>query len=82
MALYLYIVLCYWHLESILQNFFFFIFFFGVKLGHFKINNFFLYVTKMQAYQQKTETFFIIEEKSLVGLAPNAKYSWLRLMHA
>jgi len=30
-------------------------FFFGIKLGHFTINNFFLYVTKTQAYQQKTE---------------------------
>jgi hypothetical protein len=38
-------------------------FFFGVKLGHFTINNFFLYVTKMQAYQRKTEKFFVSEEK-------------------
>jgi len=38
-------------------------FFFGIKLGNFAINNFFLYVTKMQAYQQKTEKFFVIEEK-------------------
>jgi len=50
--------------KSILQNFFFFIFFFfGVKLGHFTIHIFFLYVTKMQAYQQKTEKFFVSEEK-------------------
>jgi hypothetical protein len=50
--------------ESILPNFFFSVFFFfGVKLGHFNINNFILYVTKMQAYQQKTEKFFISEEK-------------------
>jgi len=45
------------------QTFFSSFFLFGVKLGHFTINNFFLYVTKMQAYQQKTEKFFVIEEK-------------------
>jgi len=38
---------------------------FGVKLGHFTINNFFLYVTKMQAYQQKMEKFFVSEEKKV-----------------
>jgi len=38
-------------------------FFFGVKLGHFTINNLFSYVTKMQAYQQKTEKFFVSKEK-------------------
>ncbi len=43
--------------------FFLHFFFFGVKLGHFTINNCFLYVTKMQAYQQKTEKFFVSEEK-------------------
>ncbi len=48
------------HQESILPNFFFF---FVVKLGHFTFNNFFLYVTKPQAYQQKPEKFFVIEEK-------------------
>jgi len=32
--------------------FFLCFFFFGVKLGHFTINIFFLYVTKTQAYQQ------------------------------
>ena len=31
--------------------------------GHFTINNFFLYVTKTQPYQQKTEKFFVSEEK-------------------
>jgi len=51
-------------LESILPNFFFLrFFFFGVKLGHFTINNFFLYVMKTQAYQGKTEKFFVSEEK-------------------
>ncbi len=43
--------------------FFLRIFFFGIKLGHFTINKFFLYVTKTQAYQQKTEKFFVCEEK-------------------
>ncbi len=43
--------------------FFSLFFFFGVKLGHFAINIFFLYVTKMQAYQQKMEKFFVSEEK-------------------
>jgi hypothetical protein len=56
--------------ESILPNFFFSVFFFGIKLGHFTINNFFLYVMKMQAYQQNTEKFFVSEEKSLVGSTP------------
>jgi len=32
-------------------------------LGHFNINNFFLYVTKTQAYKWKTEKFFVSEEK-------------------
>jgi len=45
--------------ESILPNFFFF----SVKLGHFTINIFFLYVTKTEAYQQKTEKIFVSEEK-------------------
>jgi len=45
------------------QTFFSLFFFFSIKLGHFAINNFFLYVTKMQAYQQKTEKFFVSEEK-------------------
>jgi len=31
-----------------------FFFFFAVKLGHFKINEFFLYVTNAKAYQRKT----------------------------
>jgi len=43
-------------------------FFFGVKLGHFTINNFFLYVTKMQAYQQKTEKFFVSEEQVNISI--------------
>jgi len=42
---------------------FFLFFFLGVKLGHFNINIFFLYVMKMQAYQRKTEKFFVIKEK-------------------
>ncbi len=50
-----------------IQGFFLRFFFFGIKLGHFTINNFFLYVTKMQAYQQKMEKFFVIEQKKLVG---------------
>jgi len=50
--------------ESILPNFFFSVFFFfGIKLGHFTIYKFFLYATKTQAYQQKTEKFFVSEEK-------------------
>jgi len=56
---------------SILSNFFFF----GVKLGHFTINNFFLYVTKTQAYQQKTEKFLVSEEKSLVGSIPGVNFN-------
>jgi len=36
---------------------------FDVKLGHFTIFDFFLYLTNMQAYQQKTEKFFVGKEK-------------------
>jgi len=43
--------------------FFLHFFFFGIKLGHFTVNNFFLYVSKTQAYQQKTEKFFVSKEK-------------------
>ncbi len=50
--------------ESILPNFFFSVFFFFcVKLGHFTINNFLQYLKKTQAYHQKTEKFFVSEEK-------------------
>jgi len=45
-----------------IKLFFLHFFFFGVKLGHFTTNLFLLYVTNMQAYQRKTEKFFIIEE--------------------
>jgi len=58
-------------LESILPNFFFSVFFFfGVKLGYFTINIFFLYVTKLQAYQRKTEKFFVSEEKKFGRIDP------------
>jgi len=33
------------------------------------MNDFFLYVTNTQAYQRKTEKFFVIEEKSFIGSA-------------
>jgi len=46
-----------------IKLFFLRFFFFGIKLGHSTINNFFLYVSKTQAYQQKTEKFFVSEEK-------------------
>jgi len=59
--------------ESILQNFFSSFFFFRVKLGHFTINIFILYVTKMQADQQKMEKFFVSKEKKLVGSIPAGK---------
>jgi len=48
--------------------------FFGVKLGHFTINNFFLYVTKMQAYQRKTEKFLVREEKKFGEIDPWSKF--------
>jgi hypothetical protein len=35
---------------------------FAVKLGHFTINEFYLYVTNTQDYQRKTEKFFVSEE--------------------
>jgi len=42
-----------------IQLFFLFFLYFGVRLGHFISNENFLYVTSMQAYQQKTEKRFI-----------------------
>ncbi len=59
-------------LESILQNFFLCFFFFGVKLGHFTINTFFLYVTKVQAYDpkltsEKQRNSSLAKKQSLVG---------------
>jgi len=41
-----------------IKLFFLRFFFFCVKLGHFKKYKFWLYVTNMQAYQQKTEKNF------------------------
>jgi len=41
---------------------FFFVCLFTIKLGHFTINYFFLYVTSMQAYQRKTEKKIVSEE--------------------
>jgi hypothetical protein len=38
-------------------------FFFGIKLGHFTIKNFFSVCNKMQAYHRKTEKFFVSKEK-------------------
>jgi len=64
------------------QTFFSPFFFFCVKLGHFTINNFFLYVTKMQAYQQKTEKFFVCEEKSLVGSTPGVENFFVSIVHS
>jgi hypothetical protein len=51
------------------ENFFLRLLFFAVKLCHFTINDFFLYVTNTQVYQQKTEKFFVSEEKSSIGSA-------------
>jgi len=45
------------------QTYFSQFFFSSLRLGHFSINNFFLHLTKTQAYQQKTEKFFVREEK-------------------
>ena len=41
--------------------------FLSVKIGHFILNEFFLYVTNTQAYEQKTEKIFVSEEKSFIG---------------
>jgi hypothetical protein len=49
-------------LDPIKLNFYFF----SLKLGHFKNNEIFLYVTNMQAYQKKTEKFFGCEEKKVL----------------
>jgi len=45
------------------KTFFLRFLFFGVKLGHFTIDDFFLHVTNVKAYQQKTEKIFVSEEK-------------------
>ncbi len=41
-----------------------FFLFFAVKLGHFTVNDFFLFVMNMQAYQRKTEKFFLANKKT------------------
>jgi len=58
--------------EDPIKLFFLRFLFFGVKLGHFKVNEFFLYVSNMQAYQPKTEKFFVSEEKTFYRIG----YSW------
>jgi len=56
-------------------NFFsFFSFFFGVKLCHFTINDFFLFVTNAQAYQRKTEKF-LAKKKSFIGSATGHQHN-------
>jgi len=52
---------------------------FKVKLGHFTINEIFLYVTNMQAYQQKTEKFFVSQEKIYIGSATGTKFTNISL---
>jgi hypothetical protein len=52
-----------------IKLFFLHFFNFADKVGHFTMNDFFLYVTNTQAYQRKTEKFFVIEEKSFIGSA-------------
>jgi len=47
------------------KKFFLCFFFFGIKLGHFAINNFFSVCNKNASLQQKTEKFFVSEEKKL-----------------
>jgi len=38
-------------------------------VGHFTINEFFLYVTNAQAYQQKWKNSSIAKKKSIIGSA-------------
>jgi len=42
---------------------------FAVKLSHFTINYFFLYIINTQTYHWKTKKFFVSKEKSFIGLA-------------
>jgi len=64
-----------------LPNFFLCFFFFGIKLGHFTINNFFLYVTETQAYQWKMEKFFVTEEKKFGRIDSGGQFHQ-HFMHA
>jgi hypothetical protein len=50
--------------EDPIKLFFLSLLFSAVKLGHFIINEFFLYVTNMQVYHRKTEKFFVSKEKT------------------
>ncbi len=59
------------------QTFFIRFFFFGFKLGHFTINYFFPDVINMQAYQQKTEKFFVSEEKEFYRFGHRCQFHQL-----
>jgi len=48
--------------------------FFGVKLGHFIINYFFLYERNENAYQQKRKKSSLAKKKSFIGSAFGVKY--------
>jgi len=59
-------------------------FIFSVKICHFSLFEFYLYVTNTQAYQQKTEKFFVSDEKSYIVSAagldgtPKKKIVWTK----
>jgi len=55
-------------------TFFLRFFFFGVKLGHFTINNVFLCVMKTQDYQRKTEKFLGSEEKKFGRIDSSSQF--------
>jgi len=63
-------------LESILPNFFFSVFFFfGVKLGHFTINNFFSLCNENASLPaKKRKNSLLAKKKSLVGSSPKLSY--------
>ncbi len=49
------------------------------KLGHFTNNLFMPYVTNMQAYQQKTEKFFVSEENKFYRIGSRSTRRYLEL---
>jgi len=63
-----------------IKLFFLHILFFGVKVGHFTINYFFLYVTNAKAYHQKMEKIFVSEEKKFYRICYCRWLPWIHFI--
>jgi len=58
-----------WPVANPIKLFYLPFFIFADQICLFTINDFFIYVTNTQTYQQKTEIFFVTTEKSFIGSA-------------